>query len=261
MKRIIRWVSTFGLVMAISVVAVSVAFAQSFTGTFDASSQQSVYYLQVQANTDIAVNVICTSNQDLDTFVMVKDSNGVTVDFNDDDALAGCSGGLGSRFSENGLAAGTYSVLITTYNSFFGLAYNPAFNAGDWQLDVNCNPACVTVSGPAGSPNGSDKLDNRINQDAVSGPVALYCTGSLLDVYGVNSEGKGYFAFRAATNVPIPAETELVKSFENIALYHLASGEWQVNAGPDAEGKTYVFLFYGCPYFGDGTSWTETGNQ
>ena len=44
-----------------------------------------------------------------------------------------------------------------------------------------------------------------------------------------------------------PEQNMLVDQYYEIALYKLTSGEFQINAGPDAEGKVYVLNFRGCP--------------
>ncbi|MFN8376470.1 MAG: hypothetical protein U0694_26810 [Anaerolineae bacterium] len=44
-----------------------------------------------------------------------------------------------------------------------------------------------------------------------------------------------------------PAENTLVDSYYEASVYRLTSGEWQVNAGPNREGKVYVVVFTGCP--------------
>jgi hypothetical protein len=44
-----------------------------------------------------------------------------------------------------------------------------------------------------------------------------------------------------------PTENTLVDSYYEASIYRLTSGEWQVNAGPNVEGKVYVVTFTGCP--------------
>lgn len=65
---------------------------------------------------------------------------------------------------------------------------------------------------------------------------------------------QGRFAFRvtAAELAKLPASVEentLIKQRFGIAMYQLTSGEFQVNAGPNAEGKVYVIKFRGCPAY------------
>jgi hypothetical protein len=44
-----------------------------------------------------------------------------------------------------------------------------------------------------------------------------------------------------------PAEATLIKQANNAALYRLTSGEFQVNIGPDVEGKVEVHIFQSLP--------------
>lgn len=75
-----------------------------------------------------------------------------------------------------------------------------------------------------------------------------------IDVFLINkqAQGTGRPAFRltAAEQAKLPArpaENMLVKSHYEVALYKLTTGEYQVNAGPDENGKVYVVRFVGCP--------------
>ena len=47
---------------------------------------------------------------------------------------------------------------------------------------------------------------------------------------------------------PLPTENTLLASAEGVSVYVLTTGEIQVNAGPDAEGKTHVKIFNGIPW-------------
>ena len=44
-----------------------------------------------------------------------------------------------------------------------------------------------------------------------------------------------------------PEQHMLVDQYYEIAMYKLTTGEFQINYGPDAEGKVYVLNFTGCP--------------
>jgi hypothetical protein len=46
-----------------------------------------------------------------------------------------------------------------------------------------------------------------------------------------------------AEHAQAPEEHTLVASSGSVALYKLSSDEWQVNSGPDAEGKISVLVF------------------
>ncbi len=45
-----------------------------------------------------------------------------------------------------------------------------------------------------------------------------------------------------------PAKNTLLASAEGVEVYVLTTGEIQINAGPDAEGKTHVKIFDGIPW-------------
>ncbi len=47
-----------------------------------------------------------------------------------------------------------------------------------------------------------------------------------------------------------PAVNTLLASADGVAVYVLTTGEIQVNAGPDAEGKIHVKIFNGIPWTG-----------
>jgi hypothetical protein len=74
-----------------------------------------------------------------------------------------------------------------------------------------------------------------------------------IDVLLIDQEtGRGRRAIRLTAaeqaEVPeFPEENLLVEQYYEVALYRLTTGEWQVNAGPTAEGKVYVVVFTGCP--------------
>jgi len=94
--------------------------------------------------------------------------------------------------------------------------------------------------------------DDRINSEACAGPVALYCAGEGLEVWDVDPDtGAGTLAFTYSGSVEVPAVNTLLMSAGDIQLWILDTGEFQVNADA-GEGKTYAFIFNGCPYNGGG---------
>jgi len=93
--------------------------------------------------------------------------------------------------------------------------------------------------------------DDRINHEAIAGPVALYCTDNGLEVWDIDADGVGTLAFTYNGSFDIPAANTLLMSAGDIQLWILDSGEFQVNADA-GEGKTYAFVFNGCPYDGNG---------
>lgn len=99
-----------------------------------------------------------------------------------------------------------------------------------------------------------DPGDDRINRQAYA-RAAVYCddANSRVAIYGVDEEGEGFPAiFVPYADLPAtPAEADghtLIAQYENIGFYRLTTGEYQINAGPDGEGKSYVVIWDGCPH-------------
>lgn len=99
-----------------------------------------------------------------------------------------------------------------------------------------------------------DPGDARINRQAYAGAV-VYCDADekRVGIYGVNQDNaQGFPAifipYDQLPPVP-PAEAghTLIASYGNIRFYRLTTGEYQINVGPDAEGKEYVAVWDGCP--------------
>jgi len=73
------------------------------------------------------------------------------------------------------------------------------------------------------------------------------------DFYRFNGQGAGYRVMRVRESEieALPANNGrnlLLRAREGIAMYRLGSGEYQVSAGPDQNGKVYYVVFnLGCP--------------
>lgn len=68
-----------------------------------------------------------------------------------------------------------------------------------------------------------------------------------LDDKGRSSRAIDLSAKELADLPETPEENMLVDQYYEIAFYKLTTGEYQVNDGPDAEGKVFVLNFTGCP--------------
>ncbi|MEO8396246.1 MAG: hypothetical protein ABI700_24845 [Chloroflexota bacterium] len=93
------------------------------------------------------------------------------------------------------------------------------------------------------------------------GPYALYTPTEKdetcsLDIWSIEADGQGKRAIKLTADdlADLPAADEIenyvmVESAKNdfITLYKLNSGQYQINVGPDSEGKVYVIDFTGCP--------------
>lgn len=78
-------------------------------------------------------------------------------------------------------------------------------------------------------------------------------TGCLLEIYSIEPNGSGRRQLRLTerdlARFPAKAQNYLIATGRDkrFALYRLASGELQVNAGPDPENKVYVTIIRDCP--------------
>jgi hypothetical protein len=124
----------------------------------------------------------------------------------------------------------------------------------------------VTITGPGDVILLPDP-DNRINWDSgLAGPVALYCNDDVLDVWLIDlGSGEGIYQFSFdAWDDTAPDTNTLVKSVGATELWHLTTGEYQLNLAYSPEygvWKGYAFLFNGCPYDGNGYTNNFDANQ
>jgi hypothetical protein len=102
--------------------------------------------------------------------------------------------------------------------------------------------------------------DDRINRQAYA-YASVYCQDAeqRVAIYGIHSagvgdpgrnDGSGFPAIFVpyAELPPVPTDGNvLIAEYANIAFYRLTTGEYQINAGPDFEGKEYVLVWDGCP--------------
>ncbi|MCA9893147.1 MAG: hypothetical protein KC615_09195 [Anaerolineae bacterium] len=112
-----------------------------------------------------------------------------------------------------------------------------------------------TVSAPS-VPSGDPKPpDNRLNWHYGDATIAiLYPGGNAVDVYDY-ATGSYIFNFITADDVPDmpPDQSTIIRQQGNIMVSILTTGEIQFNLGPDAEGKSYVFIMgdiYGSNRYG-----------
>jgi len=93
------------------------------------------------------------------------------------------------------------------------------------------------------------------------GPYALYTPTEKdqtcsIDIWSIEVDGQGKRAIKLTAaelaKLPDAADIEHYVTVEQtkddfISLYKLSSGQYQINVGPDKEGKVYVIDFTGCP--------------
>ncbi|MFO7323013.1 MAG: hypothetical protein DIU68_014905 [Chloroflexota bacterium] len=93
--------------------------------------------------------------------------------------------------------------------------------------------------------------DDRVNQDNAAS-VAIYCRPEGIAIWDIDVTGRGTPLFLVSHSVvqslPQPlAENTLLAEYGGYRLYALTSGELQLNGPPDWEGKSYEFIWDGCP--------------
>jgi hypothetical protein len=117
-----------------------------------------------------------------------------------------------------------------------------------WYVDYTGSAIIQVDWGSAGFvPLG---VDGRFCFGAGETAAALYAVGDGFQVYGVSSQDTGWLALNitadALDELPAMLEQNLrvaTSKDGKIAFYKLTSGEYQINVGPDLEGKTHVCTF------------------
>ncbi len=123
--------------------------------------------------------------------------------------------------------------------------------------------ATVTVTGPVSwvvylgdCEVPAPPLDDRFEGTSVD--VAVYYdqeTGEGLSIYAINASGEGSLVIRLTPEelaewaaMTVTQNTLIAQNADGtIALYKLTTGEYQLNVGPDEEGKVQVTIFDGFP--------------
>jgi hypothetical protein len=163
----------------------------------------------------------------------------------DDDS----GGSLDSRITINLTAGIQYFAVMTTYS-------NGA--TGTYVLNTTSAAGTVIFGTPGDLPPFTDGRLNNRDQWAT---FAVYCDGSDISVYAIDSAGSGQVAFVATTDevaaVPqFPPENTVIDSGRGITLYRVITGELQMVGVRDFEGKVYNLQFLGCPaQVGDVRTW------
>lgn len=90
--------------------------------------------------------------------------------------------------------------------------------------------------------------DDNFKGVIIPSDAVLYHTDGILDILKPDADGNWYSALsltddQLAQVALTPSADTLVTQEGDLALYKLTSGEWQINNGPDVEGKTHVIVF------------------
>lgn len=145
---------------------------------------------------------------------------------------------------------GSSTIVVPNDGSFlFNLQSVPATNF-DWS--ITCNPAAEG----AGSKTGFEPqcADGRLNYNHCD-KIAIYPIPDGesygMHIYVVEPDGIGKLALviSARDLALLPKQPSHIGTSADgkVIVYRLASGEYQVNYGPDAEGKMFAFTFDGLP--------------
>jgi hypothetical protein len=112
---------------------------------------------------------------------------------------------------------------------------------------ASCGPATST---PPSSPDDGSIADWIFTGSDLAVYPGRDSEGNvILNIYGVDADGNGYYLFSISPSDfgDAPDENTELKTVGNVTLYQLTTGELQLNIGPDAEGKVQVIIFDGLP--------------
>lgn len=194
--------------------------------------------------------------------IIATDSGGVVVnDVTPADVTLQFSAPEGSPAPLNVLVdSSTKPFLINfpaTLTSYVTLVISQTSDAGvvSPTYQFNCSGSVCTVGTCGATTNDDDGRINRRMGDLID---ALYVRTDSegkpsLHVYSINDDSlgtyMGMFAYSdfAAYLSEAPAVNTKIKTVDKSTLYALATGEFQINIGPDAEGKITSLIFRGIP--------------
>lgn len=120
-------------------------------------------------------------------------------------------------------------------------------------VTLSGNFSLLGVSTTCTPPAPAPALNVTVGTTEFSVFVVPVGTDTQLHIYDIDSNGNGTFLFAISDEdlAPFignpPSTNTLIASAGPASLYALTTGEFQINYGPDAEGKTYVVVFDGIP--------------
>ncbi|MCU0496014.1 MAG: hypothetical protein MUF87_01535 [Anaerolineae bacterium] len=204
----------------------------------------------------------CASNTFDGTYqIAVRDSAGVTLNSAtayDVSAIFTTDGGVYNTLSYPTLSTIVYSYTVAFNQPFvtgtveFFLTNNPSIRSATYIMDCTGPTVYLSTGGTGG---GNDDRLNPGRGDLLNVLYARRNTAGQNEiwVYTLNSLSQGVFAgsfpyslFQPYLNNP-PAQNTFLARVSQSTLYVLSTGEFQINVGPDAEGKVYSIIFTGLP--------------
>ena len=227
------------VVLAIAVLAGNVLAASlDFSGNIASGAQSDTYQLNFVAGQSIVADLTCDDPATLEPDLSLFNSSGVLLAYNDDGGIKPCNAFRSSRITYSFSEAGTYTFQVDGFGS----------STGPYTLRVTDSIAGFVPS------------DDRINPHAFA-PVAVYCrdAGEVL-VWNIDAGGHGSPLFSVSgADVTAGANGSALGGAGNASLSKLADGRLQVSATM-LDGKTYLFIFNGCPIRSSETYTVENGN-
>ncbi|QPC83543.1 hypothetical protein G4Y79_03935 [Phototrophicus methaneseepsis] len=120
--------------------------------------------------------------------------------------------------------------------------------------DMGICPGCVGIDNLE-TTNSKDAPDNRLNWGYGDANIGILYPGEdAIDLY-LYSTDQYITNFITTADIPAtpPAENTIIRQEGNVSVSILTTGEIQFNLGPDAEGKSYVYIvadIYGASGYG-----------
>lgn len=232
------------LIIAVLVTLFSAALVRAATYTFSGEitfpGEEVEHTFFVEAGQYVRVELLCGDPPTLDPTLYIYDPDDEYVTEDDDggDKECGANPYYSSKLSFQAAKTGVYTAVAAGY-------------AGNGD-DTGPYILIITVSDNQEESPWFDPGDARINRQAYAS-ASIYCDAAngQLVVYDIDADGNGVEAFSVpfADLPPTPTDANvLVLQQSGLSLYRLTTGEYQLIGSADAEGKSYVVVWDGCPY-------------
>ncbi|MCB9460782.1 MAG: hypothetical protein H6670_14115 [Anaerolineaceae bacterium] len=264
MHSIFKRTITVGIVMIIAFSAVMTVFAAVSTGFEEFAVNTSVNSLTIPGVTfsggpEFKVNTASPFTTFSGNYISGGGSGTLTITFDSPQSHASM------KFAQ---AANPFQVTAMLNGSVVNTVQftgTVGFNEGIASIDDTFDQlvlasggfcsGCFAIDDLVTEDAGVSSVDNRLNWHYGDATIAiLYPGDNAVDVYDY-ATGNYIFNFITANDVPDtpPDQNTIIRQEGNIMVSILTTGEIQFNLGPDAEGKSYVFIMgdiYGSNLYG-----------
>lgn len=249
-NRITRAIALTFVISLVTFVVLASSASYSFSGNIASGAQFDLYSVHLDPGDQVVATLVCDEispgDRPLDPvlsvyFPGVDSSSTSNANVYDDD-------GFGSDDSDSGVDCNAFDSSRLRFE---------APDAGDYTFRADgfgsaTGPYTLRILvNPSSNPQWFDPGDDRINRQAYA-TASIYCDAdnSRVLVLGISPTviGNELLSVPYADLPPTPTDSNVVIAQNgNVTFYRLMTGEYQVNSGPDAEGKTYVVVWNGCP--------------